>query len=76
MTGLPAAGNDERGAGKTRMVPAVTDIKSPIHAAAEPAHNAARTDSLALPSRGLQELYRARQSDVDATSVRTAGVNA
>jgi hypothetical protein len=58
------------------MVPAVADIKNPIHAAAEPAHNAARTKSRALPSRGLQELYRARQSEFDATPVRTAGVNA
>ena len=59
VTGLPA-GNDERGGRQDPDgVPAVTDIKNPIHAAAELAHNAARTNSRALLSRGVQELYRA-----------------
>jgi hypothetical protein len=57
--GAAGGGTTSAAAGKTRMVPAVTDIKNPIHAAAEPAHNAARTNSRSLPSRGVQELYRA-----------------
>ena len=61
--------------GKTRMVRAVAVIKNPIHAATEPAHNAARTTNRRRNHIGPQELYRARQSDVDATPVRTAGVH-